>query len=138
MGCSRSLTLDRQALQVDLVLTRFVDRGFNEILSYPQYRNTGPTGQSVFDLIGGHGSQRDVLWFSLFVSDAIAFVVGSFLWGGFGWGFLWGNIYILLYSCVRVCVNYTRELPCTTWQRLARFTYGRLHCVALRVSITIH
>ena len=49
MGCSHILTIGTQCLQVDLVLIRLVDMGFNGMFTYPHYRYTVPTGGSGFN-----------------------------------------------------------------------------------------
>ena len=65
MRCSHILTVGTQGLQVNLVLIRLMDMGFNEMFSYPHCRYTGPTGKSGFNQVGGHGFQWDVLISSL-------------------------------------------------------------------------
>ena len=55
MGCSQILTVGTQGLQVNLVLIRLVDMGFNGMFSDSYCRYTGPTGKSGFNQVGGHG-----------------------------------------------------------------------------------
>ena len=66
-GCSQILTVDLQDLQVDLVLIRLVDMGFNWMFSYPHCRFTRHTGGSGFNQIGGHGFQLGVLVSSQYI-----------------------------------------------------------------------
>ena len=61
MGCSQILFVGIPFLQVDLVLFRFVDMGFNGMFSDPFCRYTGLTSESVFNQIGGQGFQWDIL-----------------------------------------------------------------------------
>ena len=42
-------------LEVDLVLIRLVDMSFNRVFTDPHCRYLGPTGESAFNQIGGHG-----------------------------------------------------------------------------------
>ena len=64
-GFPQILAVGRQGLQVDLVLIRLVDMGFNGMFSYSCCGYTEPTGGSFFNLVGGHGFQWDVLRSSL-------------------------------------------------------------------------
>ena len=65
MGCSQILTVGIHGLQVDLVLIRWMDMGFNGIFSDPYCRYTGTTSRFGFNQIGGWEFQWDVLRSSL-------------------------------------------------------------------------
>ena len=55
MRYSQILTVVLHTLYVDLVLIRFLDMGFNGMLSDPCCMYTGPTCGFGFNQIGGHG-----------------------------------------------------------------------------------
>ena len=70
MGCSQTLTVGTKGVQVDLVMIRLVDTGFNGMFSNPPCRYTRLRGESDFNKIGGHEFQWDVLKSSLYVYRA--------------------------------------------------------------------
>ena len=65
MGCSQILTVGIHDLNVDLVLIRLMDMGFNGMFSNPHCRYTRPTYGYSFNQIGGHEVQWDILKSSL-------------------------------------------------------------------------